>query len=380
MKKVCIISSKFFPIVGGGETHTFQIAKALSEKEFEVTVITNDNGKLLPKNLPFKIIRIDGFDDEHIDINTSIPSLYKILKNINPEIIHVHNYEPYLIFSLFSESFKDKKIILTIHNTPFFPKRVFGTFKDFDAEFATAKHLIDSGIQKHIVVASNYYRDSIKSIATTLQSIQLISYGVDFKLFDFKLKSSFRKRFKLLKNDILITCPSRIIVRKGIKEAVECLSYLPNNFKLFLPASFEPKDLSYFQEIKRLINMLNLNDRVILANKQYAHGEMPNIYQASDVVIMPSYYEGFGFAILEAMAMKKPVVGTDVVGINETIRNEVDGLLIPAKDIKALSNAILRIVSDKLLKDNLIRNAFNKVQTSFELDKQVNQLIKLYEP
>ncbi|PIR80281.1 MAG: hypothetical protein COU25_00985 [Candidatus Levybacteria bacterium CG10_big_fil_rev_8_21_14_0_10_35_13] len=380
MKKVCIISSKFFPIVGGGETHTFQIAKALSEKEFEVTVITNDNGKLLPKNLPFKIIRIDGFDDEHIDINTSIPSLYKILKNINPEIIHVHNYEPYLIFSLFSESFKDKKIILTIHNTPFFPKRVFGTFKDFDAEFATAKHLIDSGIQKHIVVASNYYRDSIKSIATTLQSIQLISYGVDFKLFDFKLKSSFRKRFKLLKNDILITCPSRIIVRKGIKEAVECLSYLPNNFKLFLPASFEPKDLSYFQEIKRLINMLNLNDRVILANKQYAHGEMPNIYQASDVVIMPSYYEGFGFAILEAMAMKKPVVGTDVVGINEAIRNEVDGLLIPAKDIKALSNAILRIVSDKLLKDNLIRNAFNKVQTSFELDKQVNQLIKLYEP
>lgn len=379
MKKVCVVCSKFFPLIGGGETHTFQIAKGLSAKNFKVTVITNNNDKVLPNDLPFNVIRINGFNDERIDINTSIPELYQVLIDINPDIIHIHNYESYLIFSLFADSFKNKKVFLTIHNTPLFPERVFGTFKHFATEFVIAGQLINNGIHSHIVVASNYYKNSIKKIATTPQNIHIIPYGVDFKLFDINLKSPLRKKFKLFKNDILIVCPSRIIIRKGIKETVESLSQLPKNFKLFLPASFEPKDVDYFKKIKSFINSLKLQKRVILADKLYTHNEMPYVYQACDIVVMPSHYEGFGFAILEAMAMKKPVIGTNVVGLNEAIRNEKDGLLVPVKNSQALSNAILRIVSDKILKDNLVRNAFKKVRIGFNLDKQVDRLIALYD-
>lgn len=378
MKKVCIISSKFFPIIGGGETHTFQIANGLSKKGFKVTVITNNNGKRVPSNLPFDIRSINGLDDMHIDLNSSVPNLYQALIDVNPEIIHIHNYEPYLIFSLFADSFKKKKIFLTIHNTPLFPTRVFGAFKHFDAEYATARQLIDNGIHSHIIVASKYYKDSIEKIATTTQNVHMIPYGVDFKLFDANLKSSLRKKFKLLKGEKLIICPSRIIMRKGIKEAVESIFYLPKNFKLFLPTSFEPHDMSYFKEIKRLIKTLKLQERIILADKYYTHNEMPYAYQASDIVIMPSYYEGFGFAILEAMAMKKPVIGTDVVGLNEAVRNNQDGLLIPAKDSQALSDAILQIDRNENLKDKLVRNAFKKVKTEFDFNRQLDLLIKLY--
>jgi len=378
MTKICIICSKFFPIVGGGETHIFQVAKGLSERDFKVTVVTNESSKAFPKDLPFDIKRIKGFNDEKINLNISAPQLYQALIDIDPQIIHIHNYEPYLIFNLFANSFKDKKVFLTIHNTPLFPKRVFGTFKNFEAEFAAARNAINIGSQKCIVVASEYYKNSIEKIAAISQNIEIIPYGVDFKLFDADLKSPLRKKFKLLKNDVLILCPSRIVVRKGIKEAVVSLSHLPKNYKLFLPASFEPKDVDYFKEIKILIIALKLQERVILADKQYTAFEMPYVYQASDIVIMPSYYEGLGFAVLEAMAMKKPVIGTNVVGLNESIKNDEDGLLIPANNIQELANAVLRLTFDHKLRDMLIENAFNKVRFEFNLNTQIDKLIHVY--
>jgi glycosyltransferase involved in cell wall biosynthesis len=380
MTKICIVCSKFFPIVGGGETHSLQVATLLSKRGFKVTVITNENDEAisLDKNLPFDIKRIKGFNDEKININVAVPELYKALIGADPDIIHIHNYEPYLVFSLFADSFKTKKVFLTIHNTPLFPRRVFGSFNNFEAEFAVAKNLIDNGIHRYITVASKYYKNSIEEIATTPQQVEIIPYGVDLKHFNADLKSSFRDTLGILQSDILIVCPSRIIVRKGIKEAIESLSYLPKNFKLFLPTSFEPKDIEYFNEIKTSVGKLALKERVIFADRPYLANEMPLIYKASDIVIMPSYYEGFGLAVLEAMAMKKPVIGSNVVGLDEAINNGEDGLLVRVKNSKELGDAILRLTADNKLKERLVENAYRKVSLEFEINKQIDKLIRLY--
>lgn len=77
-------------------------------------------------------------------------------------------------------------------------------------------------------------------------------------------------------------------------------------------------------------------------------------YVASDVVVVPSIWaEPYGRVVIEAQALGKPVVATNVGGTKEQIRDGVDGLLVPANDSDALASAITRILDDKKLAEKL---------------------------
>jgi D-inositol-3-phosphate glycosyltransferase len=75
--------------------------------------------------------------------------------------------------------------------------------------------------------------------------------------------------------------------------------------------------------------------------------------QASSVMVMPSLYEGFGMAFLEAMAIGVPVVGTATGGMADLIRSEENGVLVPARDPRALASALLELLTDAKLRARL---------------------------
>ena len=85
--------------------------------------------------------------------------------------------------------------------------------------------------------------------------------------------------------------------------------------------------------------------------------DMAPVYRAMDVLVLPSEHEGFGIALIEAMALKIPVVATRVVGIVDAVEDGVTGLLVPYGDAGALSSAILRVWERTQLKRELIHNA-----------------------
>jgi glycosyltransferase involved in cell wall biosynthesis len=100
---------------------------------------------------------------------------------------------------------------------------------------------------------------------------------------------------------------------------------------------------TYFQELQALVRELNLADRV------HFDGGITNLREylsAADIFVLPSRSEGFSNAIIEAMAASLPVVATDVGGNAEAVENGVSGLIVPPEDIAALSDAILRLLSD----------------------------------
>ena len=70
--------------------------------------------------------------------------------------------------------------------------------------------------------------------------------------------------------------------------------------------------------------------------------DVPAVTAALDVAVLPSYREAQGLAILEAMALRRPVVATAVGGVPEMIENGRTGLLVPPHDPVALGNAIVR--------------------------------------
>jgi polysaccharide biosynthesis protein VpsI len=89
---------------------------------------------------------------------------------------------------------------------------------------------------------------------------------------------------------------------------------------------------------------------------------------SSTAFVLPSYNEGFPVGIIEAMACGIPIVATTVGGIPDAITDELEGLLVEAGDIEALSKALIKILTDETLAQQLSAQAKQKYQQNFSCD------------
>src|SRR5690606_9601949 len=133
-----------------------------------------------------------------------------------------------------------------------------------------------------------------------------LPYPVDLEYFNNETDVSMRGDFGLTPSDILLLVPSRIIERKGIREAVLALTKLPDTYYLCLPAAVEPLDPAYWASIQREPDFASIKHRVLIPKRPLLYDDMPKLYAASNIVVMPSYYEGAPVATVEAMTSGKP--------------------------------------------------------------------------
>jgi glycosyltransferase involved in cell wall biosynthesis len=107
--------------------------------------------------------------------------------------------------------------------------------------------------------------------------------------------------------------------------------------------------------------------------------DVPAVTAALDVAVLPSYREAQGLAILEAMALRRPVVATQVGGVPEMIEDGRSGLLVPPRDAPALAAAIVRLLTDHPLADMLARAGHDFVHANFSVEHMVRAVAKIYE-
>jgi glycosyltransferase involved in cell wall biosynthesis len=98
-----------------------------------------------------------------------------------------------------------------------------------------------------------------------------------------------------------------------------------------------------------------------------------------DIFVMPSLLEGQPIALLEAMSMQKPVIATDIDGINETIINSEDGLLVKPKNSSDLAEKIILLLDDKKLSAKLGKNAKKTVDERYNLEIFIEKHKRVYE-
>lgn len=106
--------------------------------------------------------------------------------------------------------------------------------------------------------------------------------------------------------------------------------------------------------------------------------DMPTLLGTVDAVALPSYREGLPTGLTEAGACGLPLITTDVPGCNEVVTHEVDGLLVPVKNSKALADAILRLYSNQELCEKLGKAARNKAVAMFDKAIVNKMTIEIY--
>ncbi len=109
------------------------------------------------------------------------------------------------------------------------------------------------------------------------------------------------------------------------------------------------------------------------------YADVPAVYRQADIFVSPTYSEGFSNTILEAMSAGLPVVSCAVVGVVDCLRDEVNGLLVPAGNVDALADALARMLDDEALRIRLAKRARQDVDEKYSWPVVARQIAGVYE-
>jgi len=159
---------------------------------------------------------------------------------------------------------------------------------------------------------------------------------------------------------------------KGLEYLLEALSgvKIDKPWEFTIVGSWNGFDY-YHRKLERIIAGLQIGDRIRWAGYVSYGPEMFKYMRESDLFVLPTLSEGTPRVLVEARANSLPIIATKVGGIATSVTDGKDGLLVPAKDPKALLTAIERIVKDRELRRSLIKNGLE-----FAKGRTVDQFVK----
>lgn len=191
-------------------------------------------------------------------------------------------------------------------------------------------------------------------------------------------KQRMKQKFSLKDKYPILVCVANVSPVKGleylIKSLVDIKNKFPNVLLVIIGEVFSnPK---YYLNLRSLIRSLNLEQQVTFTG-YVEHNELPTFLSLADLFVMSSIHEGTPVSILEAMAMKVPVVATNVGGISEQILHNKTGLLISPKDPDEISKAVVNLLDNKK-RIHMGEEARKRVEESFSVENCVVKYRNLY--
>lgn len=350
MKKILFVHS--VGELGGAERMSLSLIENLPKSDFTCLLATPETGEFTSK------VTAAGADCLLYDaIQPSFSSPLKTLKNshqwrkilskISPDVIHTAD-----LLSTRSISGVADRLGIPIIFHAHFP------FSLKFAQWALRKP------PKKIVFCSTDLLNCHKEIldnCSAQSELEVIHNGVNTQLFAPVVEKNSRPKVGIIAN---------LQERKGHKEFLEMVSIVNSKG---IEAEFHIIGGDIMQEpreplLKQLSQDLNIADKVVF------HGQVSDVKPILgnlDILVCASYEEAFPVSILEAMAMRKAIVSTNVNGIPEAIEHEKSGLLVKPRSSHELAKGVIRLLRDSELRDTLASNAMHRVRNNFSVESYI---------
>jgi glycosyltransferase involved in cell wall biosynthesis len=307
-------------------------------------------------------------------------SLIRTSVNERVDAIHSHWLLPQGLAGAVAHRFTSKPHLLTVHSAGLFALEMLPLRRRI-ADFIVSN-------SDRITIVSSYGRKkllgmvSAELVEDSERKIQIVPMGVDTRRFEGKDANQQRGRYGLGRDDFLILYVGRLSEVKGVEFLIRAMRILEDktvDAKLLVVG-----DGPLEEPLKNLVASLELGGRVEFVGRKTG-SELDDYFVMADVVVVPSIVtdhgdtEGLPVVILEAMAAGKPVVASDVGGISDAVENEKTGLLTEERAPKDISEAIVRLMSDKQLYDNLAHNALDRANNQYSwsaVSEKFNRLLR----
>ncbi|MFC1658436.1 glycosyltransferase family 4 protein [Candidatus Omnitrophota bacterium] len=311
-------------------------------------------------NIPVKILECSGKFD--------LKAIFKIrdfIKKEDIEILHTHGYKAnfYIFFSSF---FLRAKRIATCH-----------TWYSVNAKMKLYEWLDKLLLRRFdkITTVSEALKNEILGSGIAKDRISVINNGISLKGFEDPGDTAYLKNeFGLNENHKIIAVIARLARDKGhiylLKAISKAIKAIPEISCLIIG------DGQLRAQLELEARSLGLGNKVIFTG---IRRDIPQLLSLTELIVMPSLKEGMPFAILEAMAAKKPIIASRAGAIPDMIEDGIDGLLVEPGDVDGLRIAIESLLKNQEKATLLARNGYEKIKSRFSSRKMAEDYIRVYQ-
>jgi len=298
-------------------------------------------------------------------------ALPRFLESINTEVF----YSPHYVTWPFSQSYKT---ILTVHDLiPFILSKNLSKsslkWRIFYKFSWPTRYLLKK--TDYIIADSKATKNDIKKLFKINDAkIKVIYNGVDDSFYLSKLvNSEILDKYNLSSSFILYVGrfdPYKNIL--GLIKSYHSLNQdIKNKYKLILGGDTKSP---YYPQVKNLIQKLNLKENILFTG-YISQKDLPAIYKTSSLFVFPSFYEGFGLPVLEAMASGTPVITSNTSSLPEVA--DYAAFLVDPKNTKEITKAMEEILTNNKLKNELILKGQDQSK-KFTWQKSAEKLINIF--
>ena len=387
--KIALVCPASFPATqfGGIVFLAVDIAREISEMGHDVTIYTTDldfsNGSnKFNKKLP-RIEQLEKFkiNRSHTWFSVKLfffnPSIYKQLSADKPDIIHTIGLRSFQSIAswMVSKKYNIPLVVsdqggLTTH--PFLNQLSF-IFKII----VKVQNLFIKQFLKHSsgISSANEYENKIFLDIYKKSNPTIIRNGVNLK--SLVSQKNFKEIYEI--NSKFILFVGRFSKSKGIETLINAINIIKNEIKsretiLVIMGV----DFGYEDEMFSLIKKFDLSDQIIVI-KNPPRENVISAYGESEFLVLPSQWELSPLVPLESFAFKKPVISTNSHGIPFTVQNNKNGILVEPENPEELSNAIIKLLDNPSLRDNLGSAGYDFVQKECNCISMAKNHLKLYQ-
>ncbi len=350
---------------GGAQEHVFSLLTRLDRERYDVSVVSLSPGSAVRKlqRFGFPVTVIDEPDDA-----SAVQTLTALLADLGPDVVHNHMFRAELVgtraaMAVAAAGRRRPYVLSTVHSS-----RIRS--EDDRAELRSLTRRMD-----RLIAVSRAVVAKIEHEGRDGAPVSLIHNGVDLERYDHTGPCcTLHEEYGMEPGSPIVGVVARLEPEKGHPTLLAAwpavLAAVPNAYLLIVGEGGRREELE--AEVARL----GIAHRVVFTGRR---DDMPAVTAALDVAVLPSYREAQGLTVLEAMALSRPVVASNVGGIPEMIEDGVTGILVPPHDPDALAAAIVRLLVDHPYADTIAKAGHDLVHRRFCIEIMVRETEDLYD-
>lgn len=364
-------------MVGGVANSVYGLVRRLRALNHKVSVITAGLESSGIDDYVWRLPVLLRIEREWGDV-IFCPSVYTALRKTAFDIVHAHT--PRKLFAefvalckLFNRRRLPYVVSVRLVNTSLpTPMRWFSNLYLKTVEKFVFKHA-----EAVVVQTEANKRFLERNCKITPAKVRIIPNAVDTILFDPDRynQDNVRRKYEVGEAKTVVFA-GRLTTQKGLEHLFRAALLVKRDMPCikFVIAGTGPQE----QYLKALNRSLGIEGNVKFLGEVY-HDMMPEIHSLADIFVLPSLSESFPNVMLEAMAMRKPVVATRVGVIPEILENRKTAILVQPANPEELAKAILEVLTDKNLARELGKRARELVQKEYTWFRVINETLEVYE-
>ncbi|MEK6409924.1 MAG: glycosyltransferase family 4 protein [Acidobacteriota bacterium] len=349
--------------MGGGEVHVADLVRALASRGHAIYLAVRPDS---PLRGPLAGV-IASWHEMPLRNSLDLQSARAITELVDAhgiEIVHAHMGRDYLVAALACRQTNGVKLILTRHH--YLPLKRHALYRWMLRDVAA------------VIAVSDSVRESvIERLALPDERVRTLPNWIDPERFKPIERDAARAMFRLRAN-IAVACIGQVTPAKGQEEfirAAATVARMRADVEFLIVGEEHEEERPFTAHLNRLAASLGVGEKVRFTG-QVRH--IPELLAAVDVVVVPSWDEGFSLVTIEAMAARRAVLASNVGGIAGIVKDNVTGLLFPPRDVHALTDKLLWLVSDAPLRERLSVQGQRDVYARFGREQIIDQIEALY--